>query len=84
MIVVTGAAGRLGKRVAQRLTDEGFQIRDSTKVLCVTDVNRDSPFRWALNRAVGVYTCLWRSSTFSSSCVRYGVHHKHRAKYFWR
>ena len=26
MIVVTGAAGRLGKRVAQRLTDEGFQF----------------------------------------------------------
>ena len=26
MIVVTGAAGRLGKRVAQRLTDEGFQL----------------------------------------------------------
>ena len=26
MIVVTGAAGRLGRWVAQRLTDEGFQL----------------------------------------------------------
>ena len=32
MIVVTGAAGRLGKRVAQRLINEGFQVLGTDRV----------------------------------------------------